>query len=219
MFVNLAFLQNPFFPASCSVSFKHSISSDHATLFIDLPLATPPPPPLTLSGWIIEDQMEQEWKHDFAKFPQPMITDVPSLIRASADLITLIHVTSDKFFTRKRPHGNKGVAWWNKACSIAAADISRAHGPEQRHLSTILRATIRHTKKDWLEGLITDPSTSIWDLTKWHNSHHSPWIPPINGSLDPEDMGKSFKECFFPFPKPLEPMLNLPGPAALKHLF
>ena len=97
--------------------------------------------------------------------------------------------------------------------------MSRAHGPERRHLSTVLCATIRHAKKDWLEGLITDPSTSIWDLAKWRNGCRSLWIPPINGSSDPEDMGKSFKECFFSFPKPPEPVLNLPGTAAPKCPF
>ena len=69
MFINLAFRQNPFFPASYSVSFKRSISSDHAALFINLPLTTPTPSPTTPSGWIIEDQMEQEWKTDFSRFP------------------------------------------------------------------------------------------------------------------------------------------------------
>ena len=215
MFVNLAFLQNPFFPASCSVSFEQSIS-DHATLSINLPLSTPPPLPTAPTGWIIEDQMEQEWKHNFSRFPRPLITDVPSLTRACTDLITLTNVTSDKFFARKRPHGNKSAAWWNKACSITAADVSRAHGQERQHLSTVLHATIRHAKRDWLEGLITDPTTSIWDLAKWRNGRHSPWIPAINGSSDPEDMGKNFKEHFFSFPKPPEPVLTLPGTAAPK---
>ena len=167
MFVNPAFLQNPFFPASCSVSFERSISSDHAALFIDLPLATPPPAPTAPTGWIIEDQMEQEWKQDFSRFPRPLITDIPSLSRACTDLITLTNVTCDKFFTRKRPQGKKNMAWWNKSCSIAAAEVSRAHGKERRHLSTVLRATIRHAKRDWLEDLITDLTTSIWDLAKW----------------------------------------------------
>ena len=45
IFVNLAFLEKPPFPASCSVSFERSISSDHAALCLDLPLHTPPPPP------------------------------------------------------------------------------------------------------------------------------------------------------------------------------
>ena len=163
--------------------------------------------------------MEKEWKKDFSRFPRPLITDVPSLTRACTDLITLTNVTSDKFFARKRPQGIKSTAWWNKACSIAATDISRAHGRERCHLSTVLRATIRHAKRDWLEGLITDPTTSIWDLAKWRNGCRSPWIPPINGSSDPGDMGKSFKERFFSFPKPPEPMLTLPGIAEPKQPF
>jgi hypothetical protein len=74
-------------------------------------------------------------------------------------------------------------------------------------------------KRDWLEGLITDPSTSIWDLAKWCNGHCSPWIPPINGSSDPEEMGEAFKERFFSFPQPPEPVLNLPGTPAPKWPF
>ena len=41
IFVNMTFLENPFFPASCSVLFERSISSNHAALFVDLPLTTP----------------------------------------------------------------------------------------------------------------------------------------------------------------------------------
>ena len=66
IFVNMAFLSNPVFPASCSISFKRTISSDHAALFVDLPLYTPPPDPTPQTGWVIEDQMEQEWKAAFA---------------------------------------------------------------------------------------------------------------------------------------------------------
>ena len=214
IFVNLPFLEQPLFPASCSASFEKLISSDHAALCLDLPLHTLPPPPSVPLGWIIEDQMEQDWKHAFSIFPRPLITDVPSLSRASIDLVTLTEVTCDKFFARKKPPGPRSAAWWNKACSIAAAEVSRAHGPTRRHLSKVLRATIRHAQREWLEGLITDPSTSIWDLAKWRHGRRSPWLPAINGSSDPETMGASFRERFFSFPKPPEPSLELPGQAA-----
>ena len=167
IFINMAFLENPVFPATCSISFECSISSDHIALFVELPLFTPPPSPPSQPGWIIEDQMEQEWKHTFAKFPRPLISDVPSLIRASTDLLTLTHATCDRFFAKKSSHGNKGLAWWNDVCRIAAAEVSRAHGSERCHLSAILCTTLRHAKWDWLEHLVTDPSTSIWDLAKW----------------------------------------------------
>lgn len=58
IFINMAFLKNPVFPVTCSVSFKKSISSDHAALFLDLPLIIPPPPPPSQTGWIIKDHME-----------------------------------------------------------------------------------------------------------------------------------------------------------------
>ena len=219
IFVNLAFMERPLFPASCTVSFERSISSDHAALCLDLPLHTLPPPAPPPLGWIIEDQMEQEWKHDFATFPRPLITDVPSLSRASTDLMTLTEVTCNKFFARKKPPGPRSAAWWNKACSIAAAEVSRNHGPTRRHLSTVLRATIRQAKREWLEGLITDPSNSIWDLAKWRHGRRSPWIPAINGSSDPITMGASFRDRFFSFPKPPEPSLELPGPAAPRRPF
>ena len=132
MFANMAFLGNPFFPSSCSVSFERSISSDHAALFIDLPLTSPPPPPSSQTGWVIEDQMEQEWKAAFAAFPRPLITDIPSLTRASEDLLLLTASTCDRFFSKKRTGHKKGLAWWNDACRIAATDVSRAHGPERR---------------------------------------------------------------------------------------
>lgn len=138
IFVNMAFLENPVYPASCLVSFERSISSNHTTLFADLPLITPPPAPLTHIGWVIKDQMEQEWKHAFAQFPRPLITDIPSLTWASTDLITLTHVTCDRFFAKKKTHGTKGLAWWNNTCRIAAANVSRAHGLEWQCLSTVL---------------------------------------------------------------------------------
>ena len=115
--------------------------------------------------------------------------------------------------------GKKGLAWWNEACQIAAADVSRAHGPERRHLSKVLRASIRHAKREWLEKLITDPSTSIWDMAKWRNGRHSPWIPPIDGSSDPEEMGNAFASRFFQFPSPEKPVLTLPGTRAPKCPF
>ena len=39
-----------------------------------------PPPPLTHIGWIIEDQMEKDWKATFVEFPRLLIDDIPSLI-------------------------------------------------------------------------------------------------------------------------------------------
>ena len=149
------------------MSFERSISSDHTALFINLPLSTPPPPPSPHLRWTIEDQMEQEWKHAFNSFPHPLISDIPSLIHAGDNLIRLTQVTCDRFFARKQACSNKGLAWWNDTCRIVATKVSQAHGPERHCLSMVLRTTIRHAKRDWLEGLITDPSTSIWDLAKW----------------------------------------------------
>ena len=142
IFANPAFLAIPTFPASCSVSFKCSISSDHAALYVTLPLFTPPSSPPPQLSWIIEDQMEQEWKHAFSTFPRPLISDIPYLTRAGDDLIALTHATCDKFFARKHSHSNKGLAWWNDACRITTAEVSRAHGPEHHHLSTVLCTTL-----------------------------------------------------------------------------
>ena len=142
IFVNMGFLGNPLFPSSCSVSFEKSISSDHAALFLTLPISVPLITPTPQPGWIIVDQMEQEWKKAFALFPRPLITDIPSLQRASDNLLLLTKATCDKFFSRKGKNTNKGLAWWNSACQITAADVSRAHGPERRHLSKVLRASI-----------------------------------------------------------------------------
>ena len=110
IFVNMDFLGNPFFPASCLVSFERSISSNHAALSIDLPLTTPPPIPMPESGWIIKDQMEQEWKKAFVSFPCPLITDVTTLTRASDDLLLLTSSTCDRFFARKKSTCTKGLA-------------------------------------------------------------------------------------------------------------
>ena len=142
IFVNMDFLGNPFFPGTCSISFEKSVSSDHAALFLDLPISTPSSDPVTQPGWIIEDQMENEWKAAFATFPPPLITDIPSLQRASDDLLLLTKATCDRFFAKKGKSQKKGLTWWNEACQIAATDVSRTHGPERRHLSKVLRATI-----------------------------------------------------------------------------
>ena len=219
IFINMTFLGNPSFPAACSISFERSISSDHAALFIDLPLMPLPPVESPQTGWLIEDQMEQEWKRAFTLFPHPLITDIPSLTRASDDLIKLTHATCDKFFSKKKPKRNKGLAWWNESCSIAATDVSRAHGPEQRRRSSVLHATIRHAKRDWIEKLITDPHTTIWDMAKWRHGRRSPWIPPINGSSDTTEMGAAFEQRFFHFPSPDKPTLTLPGQRSPKRPF
>ena len=217
IFINLDFLSNPFFPSACSMSFKKSISSDHAALFLTLPISTPPPPPIAQIGWVVKDQMEQEWKRAFTQFPRPLITDVTSLQQASDDLLSLTKATCDKFFANKGLKRNRGLAWWNNSCQIAATNVSRAHGLERRHLSKVLRASIRHAKREWLETLITDPFTTIWDMAKWRHGRRSPWIPPIDGSSDLEDMGKAFASRFFRFPSPEKPVLTLPGTPAPKR--
>ena len=117
---------------------RGSVASDHAALFLTLPISIPPITPTPQPGWVIEDQMEQEWKKAFALFPHPLITNITSLQRVSDDLLLLTKTTCDRFFSRKGRKMNKGLAWWNNACQIAAADVSRAHGPERRHLSKVL---------------------------------------------------------------------------------
>jgi endonuclease/exonuclease/phosphatase (EEP) superfamily protein YafD len=54
IFVNERFLKVPSFPASCSVSFDTSISSDHAGLSISIPVYTTPPPSSPAPG--LEDR-------------------------------------------------------------------------------------------------------------------------------------------------------------------
>ena len=130
IFANLDFLGNPFFPGTCLVSFERSISSNHAALFLDLPISIPPPTLMPQPGWIVEDQMEREWKQAFGSFPRPLITDIASLSQASEDLLTLTSSTCDRFFARRKATHTKGLAWWNEACHIAATNVSRAHGPE-----------------------------------------------------------------------------------------
>ena len=62
--------------------------------------------------------------------------------------------------------------------------------------------------------MISDPSTSIWDMAKWRKGRHSPWLPPIDRSSNPHQMGKSFEKHFFHFPHPPNTILNLPGTPA-----
>ena len=56
-------------------------------------------------------------------------------------------------------------------------------------------------------------------MAKWRNGRRSPWIPPINGSSDPDEMGKAFADRFFTFPSPETPVLTLPGPPKSKRPF
>ena len=56
-------------------------------------------------------------------------------------------------------------------------------------------------------------------MAKWRNGRRSPWIPPIHGSSDPEEMGKAFETRFFHFPSPAKPVLTLPGTLAPKRPF
>ena len=163
--------------------------------------------------------MKPEWMKAFAQFPTPLITDIPSLTRASTDLIDLTKATCEKFFARKKSGGSKGVAWWNDACAITAAEVSQAHGAERRCLSAVLRTTLRQAKQAWLEQVITDPTTSIWDLAKWRKGRRSPWIPPINSSANPHDIGAKFEKRFFRFPRPQPPTLELPGTRLPQHPF
>ena len=56
-------------------------------------------------------------------------------------------------------------------------------------------------------------------MAKWRNGRQTPWIPPIDGSSDPDEMGKAFESRFFTFPSPEKPVLNLPGTPAPKRPF
>lgn len=70
--------------------------------------------------------------------------------------------------------------------------------------------TLQHAKQEWLKCLLTDPSTSIWDMAKWRKGRHSPWIPPVNGSTNLQYMGTEFENRFFNFPRPPPPVIDLP---------
>jgi hypothetical protein len=94
IFVNLLFLEHPTFPAHCSVSFESSILLDHAGLSLNIPLYTPPSLPPSFIGWKIEENKKQDWMHSFSLFPLSLITDVPSLIHACQDLLTLTNAVS-----------------------------------------------------------------------------------------------------------------------------
>lgn len=56
-------------------------------------------------------------------------------------------------------------------------------------------------------------------MAKWRHGRCSPWIPPIDGSSDAEEMSKAFASRFFHFPSLEKPVLTLPGAPAPKRPF
>jgi hypothetical protein len=201
IFVNEPFLENPSFPATCSVSFGDSLGSDHAALSVALPFSTIPPRLHCPPGWKIDPDLKDAWIGLFWALPIPVITDAPTLLAAGQELLTQIADISDSLFPRRSiPHA-KDLPWWNRECSLACATLKQCHWRDRRQLSVVLRMTIRNAKREWVDSLIDNPDVSIWDMAKWRKGRRLKDIPPIMtpGGLshDPELMSDAFLSCFF----------------------
>jgi Reverse transcriptase (RNA-dependent DNA polymerase) len=201
IFVNEAFLEVPSFPASCSVSFSDSMGSDHAGLSLSLPLASTPPRLLRPPGWKIDPDLKDTWISRFQAFPSPAVSDVPSLLEATHNLLLQISDVSGSLFPRRSPPTEHDLPWWNRECSLACAALSQCHWRDRRQLSMVLRMTIRNAKREWVDSLIDNPEVSIWDMAKWHKGRRLKDIPPIMTaagiSHDPAHMTDAFLSRFF----------------------
>jgi len=130
--MNAAFLGNLLFPAECAVSFDYTVGSDHAGLLLSLPTTHAPSLPPTPLGWKIDPLLHDAWAAHFCSLPLPVITNVPSLRTAAAQLLTDLISSSDAVFAPKSPPSSQGFAWWDDLCRTALADLHHTHGDERQ---------------------------------------------------------------------------------------
>src|SRR6267142_2087646 len=218
LLLNEAALAIPAFPCTCAMSFKYSYGSDHTGLSITIPLArTTPPPSLPSVPWHIDDLQCPAWEAAFVDIPDPIIMDIPSLHSVASSIITIISTLSDCFFDPCGPRAAKGLPWWNEACSTTAGLARLSHSNDRRALNAALHLTIRDAKRAWIESLLNDPDTSIWNMAKWQHGRHHSWIPPLTTasssiSADPPVMVTIFQDRFFNLPHTASSPPPLPFP-------
>jgi len=86
------------------ISFEESISLDHVALrllwYPTKSIAIAPPPVLT--GFAVDDLYMDSWLKIFGSLPSPLITDIPSLNAAAAQLHTDMDDASSQVFSRRK---------------------------------------------------------------------------------------------------------------------
>ena len=140
-----------------TISFKHSIGSDHAALSTAwYPLLSfPVLPPEPLPGFAIDDALKEQWCVAFRKLHCQDIVDTLSLEAAAQCLEDDINCTCAKFFPRRHAPDPRGACWWNADCSTAISLVNAASaGKETADAVHHLCRTVTAAKWKWAEDFL-----------------------------------------------------------------
>jgi len=166
------------------ISFKDSISSDHAALTLlwypAKAIAIAPPP--QLSGYAIDDLLIDSWTRIFGPLALtwPEITNIPSLDAAAARLHYDMDFASSKVFSPKRFPDPCGVRWWNQDCTVALTLVHSARGTKKQGPIHHLRRTIAATKRTWAHDFLHHTtSENLWEAAAWRKGRSIKRIPPL----------------------------------------
>jgi Endonuclease-reverse transcriptase len=168
-----------------SISFDLSLGSDHAALCSSWSTSLEPdyahPVPTTLPGFVLDDDLKDQWLLSFTQLPTPPITDLTSTCLAASRLHEDILETSALLFKPRKAPDPRGARWWNDDC-LAALRAYKACPPEEKPgLYAALRHTItkakRNSANEFLDHCNAD---NLWKATRWRKGHQLHHIPPLS---------------------------------------
>jgi hypothetical protein len=177
------------------------MGSDHASLLIEVPLSISHSPPSSIIRWKIDPQFKDDWIKRFQSLPTPIPSDEELLRLIANQFLTNITLITDDLFSKRKPPSKRSFPWWNEDCRIAVNNLKGYRGEERKIRNEQLRITIKDAKKMWINNLLTDPDTNIWDLARWQKSCRQNWIPPIqtqNGISSDQSLMPSRKSVEVP---------------------
>ena len=165
-----------------SISFEDSLGSDHAaiSIFWSPPLEPTPYSPTTLPGFIIDDNLKDEWIKDFSLLPTPTVSSLSSLTAAADTLDTDIYAVSGKYFKRRHTPDFRGLRWWNVHCEAALTCVASTRGKSRVTAIRNLRQTIREAKRAWSADFLDHTTADrLWTATRWRHGRRVNHIPPL----------------------------------------
>ena len=116
-----------------------------------------------------------------------------------------IHTATEMHFTHKKRPPSCNKAWWNDACTKAAADLRAAgtrHASQEENtaLRKELTRVTRKAKREWADNVVA--KGNIWEVAKWRHGRRSSDIAALrdqdgNLTFEPDAMARILADRFF----------------------
>ena len=189
-----------------TVSFPHSLGSDHAALFISWTPVTALPalPPSLLPGFALDDDLRETWCKSFTAIPSPIISSRDSLLTAAARLLSDIADTCRPLFAPRKTPDPRGVRWWSATCSAALAAVQSAPREERALASKAFGSILDKERRAWANEFLHYTTTNkLWEATRWRHGRRATRIPPLRRddnsfAHEPTDISPMLTARFFP---------------------